>query len=192
MAEMASDGRPAEAARTFMAVVATDHELAVTVAAGYEDTWARYVPVALQEFQQTHLISSDAPRPTDPSLLAQISAPVLVLHGSQTPLRSLTDGVDHVARYVPDARVLEMPSVGHLALIVQPTLIAEDPCASSTPLRNQPEPPASPIRQLVGDEGKGVLKASGTGQEASASESLIPCRNRDQVTSKPGLIGTSG
>jgi pimeloyl-ACP methyl ester carboxylesterase len=125
MAEMASDGRPAEAARAFLAVVATDDELAAALAAGYEDTWAGYVPVALQEFQQTHLSPSDAPRPTDPSLLAQISAPVLVLHGTQTPLQSLTDGVDHVARYVPDARVREIPGVGHLAPIVQPAPIAE-------------------------------------------------------------------
>ena len=126
MAELAGNGRLAEAARAFLAVVATDRELAAATAAGYEDTWARYVPIALEESQQTHLGPSDAPRPTDPLALAQISVPVLVLHGSDTPPRWITDGVRHVAAHVPAVRVREIAGAGHLAPIVEPELVADE------------------------------------------------------------------
>ena len=125
MAELVASGRPGEAARAFLSVVATEEELADAVAAGYEETWARYVPVALEEFQQAHLAPADAPRPTDPSVLARIATPVLVLHGTETPLRAITDGVAHVAEHLPDVEVRQIAGAGHLAPIVQPAPIAE-------------------------------------------------------------------
>jgi pimeloyl-ACP methyl ester carboxylesterase len=126
MVQLAESDRPAAAAHGFLAVVASDDELAAAAAAGYDEMWARYVPVALQEFQQTHLAATEAPRPTDPSVLARIAAPVLVLHGEETLLRSLADGVQHVADHVPDVEVRSLPGAGHLAPIVQPHAIAAE------------------------------------------------------------------
>jgi hypothetical protein len=41
-------------------------------------------------------------------------------------LRSLTDGVAHVAVHVPDVRVRALPGVGHLAPIVQRAVVAAE------------------------------------------------------------------
>jgi pimeloyl-ACP methyl ester carboxylesterase len=124
MAQLAEAGRTPEAARRFLSVVANDEELTAALASGYDDVWARYVPLALQEFRQTHLAPPEAPRPTDPSVLARIGVPVLVLHGERTPSRSLADGVKHVAEHVPQVEVRCIEGVGHLAPMVQPRGVA--------------------------------------------------------------------
>ena len=126
MARLVEEGRLVEAARSFVAVVAGDEELAAAAASGFDGVWARYVPVALQEFQQTHLATSEVPRPTDPSVLARIRVPALVLYGEHTPLRALVDGVQHVAEHVPAAQVRRLTGAGHLAPIVQPRAIANE------------------------------------------------------------------
>ncbi|TVR30522.1 MAG: alpha/beta hydrolase [Nitriliruptor sp.] len=126
MVRLVEEGRPVDAARGFIAVVASDDELAAATASGFDAVWARYVPVALQEFQQTHLAASEEPGPTDPSMLGRVRVPTLVLHGERTSLRWVADGVQHLAEHVPDVEVRRLAGVGHLAPIVQPDGIATE------------------------------------------------------------------
>jgi pimeloyl-ACP methyl ester carboxylesterase len=126
MMELAEQTRLAEAARTFLEVVANDEELAALPEDVFRNS-GRYVPVALQEVRQTHVPQPGTPRSvTDAAVLGRISAPVLVLHGSRTPVRWIADGARHVAAHVPGAQLREVAGVGHLAPIVQPEPFAEE------------------------------------------------------------------
>lgn len=57
--------------------------LATLSESGVFETWEPNVQVALQEQQQA--MQSEGPSPTDPSALAQITVPILYLHGLRTP-----------------------------------------------------------------------------------------------------------
>lgn len=120
----AAAGRSTDAVRIFAEWLANDDELAALSAA--DDAVAALAanaPVQLREFRQT--IESAGPSPTDPSVLARVTAPVLILHGSRTALRPwFTDGVRHVAEHVADAQVREIAGGGHFAVALAPELIA--------------------------------------------------------------------
>jgi pimeloyl-ACP methyl ester carboxylesterase len=126
MSEAAAEGRLADAARTFLEPVVNDEELAaLTASADYFESAGRYVPVDLREIQQA--TESQGPGPTDPSELARITVPVLLLHGSRSALRTwFTDGVRHVAHHVADPHVREITGAGHLGPSVQPEPVARE------------------------------------------------------------------
>jgi len=69
-------------------------------------------------------MKSEGPAPDDPAVLGAISAPVLVLHGSDTkPLFSA--GARHVANHVPDPTLREIPGAGHASPLTHPARLAE-------------------------------------------------------------------
>jgi pimeloyl-ACP methyl ester carboxylesterase len=125
-AEAAADGRLADAARTFTRAVATDDEIAALEAGDFFEHNSRYVPVLLHDLQE--LMAYEGPQPTDPSELAKITAPVLLLRGQQT-LHStfFADSEQHVAQHVADSHVREpLPGLGHFAPGLAPEPIAKE------------------------------------------------------------------
>jgi pimeloyl-ACP methyl ester carboxylesterase len=119
--ELAAEGRLADAARAFAGFPFNDDEIAVAEDAGYFEAAARYVPGLLNHLQQ---VMEQGDPIADPAVLGAISAPVLVLHGSDTkPLfaasaRAVTDRV-------PNARMQEIPGAGHAAPLTHPEALAE-------------------------------------------------------------------
>jgi len=66
------------------------------------------------------------PSATDPSMLAKISSPVLLMQGGRSNVHSwFHAGVSYVIEHVPQATVHEFAELGHLAPMVAPEPIAE-------------------------------------------------------------------
>ena len=123
--EVAAAGRLADAVRIWVEFVATDDELAAAAELGFFEALAPNVPVQLREFEQ--LFESDVSGPTDPSELATIDVPVLLLHGTRSvPDPWFVDSVRHVAAHVDDARVREIEGAGHLGPALEPEAVADE------------------------------------------------------------------
>jgi len=117
-----ADGRLTDAARIFHQFVCTEEEFAA-LDAGYIDRQARLFPLMMRETRQS--ASYDGAQPTDPEVLGQINVPVLVLLAQRSRLSTwFTDSSQHVARYVANAQVRELPEVGHFAPMVAPESVA--------------------------------------------------------------------
>ena len=80
--ELAAEGRLAAAARAFAGFPFNDEEIAMAEDAGYFEAAGRYVPNLLNLLQQA--MESEGPTADDPAVLGAISAPVVVLLGSDT------------------------------------------------------------------------------------------------------------
>jgi pimeloyl-ACP methyl ester carboxylesterase len=121
----AEEGRLADAARVFVRAVATDEEIAALDATGYFEDHARYVPMLLQDLQESMV--DEGPQATDPGELAKINVPVLLLRGGRTLHGSFAeDAEQHVAQHVANPHVREpLPRVGHFAPSLAPERIAE-------------------------------------------------------------------
>ena len=122
MSELAADGNLAEAARAFLGIAFNDDEVTIADEAGYFEATGRYIPTLLKQLPQT--MQSEGPGPDDPQVLGTISAPVLVLHGSDTK-RFLAAGARYVAGHVPNARLREIAGAGHAAPLTHPEALAE-------------------------------------------------------------------
>lgn len=118
--ELAAEGRLAAAVRAFAGWPFHDWEIAVAEDAGYFEAAGRYTPNLLNLLQQ--LMESEDP--IGDAVLGAISAPVLVLLGSDTKLL-FTASARHVADHVPNARVHEIPGAGHAAPLTHPEALAE-------------------------------------------------------------------
>jgi pimeloyl-ACP methyl ester carboxylesterase len=105
-------------------------DIAVAEDAGYFEAAGRYVPNLLSFFRQ--LREYQGPMPDDPAVRGVISAPVLVLHGSETK-SFLTTSVRHVADHVPNARLQEIPGAGHATPLTHPEALAEALCEFFSP-----------------------------------------------------------
>jgi pimeloyl-ACP methyl ester carboxylesterase len=124
MARAVTEGRLSDAIRAFVEFVASDDEVTALDATDYRDTTARYAPVLLQEL---HLEAEPgAFSATDPSLLSRITAPVLLLHGTRSPLRWYTDAIDHITDHVPHAEVRQIAGVGHCGPITEPDTVVDE------------------------------------------------------------------
>jgi pimeloyl-ACP methyl ester carboxylesterase len=121
MGELAADGKLTDAVRAFADLVFNDQEFAVAEDAGYFEAAARYVPNLLNLFQDE--LEQEEPM-EDPAMLGAISAPVLVLHGSDTK-PWLMASARHVATHVPNARIQEIPGAGFAAPLTHPEALAE-------------------------------------------------------------------
>jgi pimeloyl-ACP methyl ester carboxylesterase len=121
-AELANDGHLTAAVRPLAAFVFNDEEIVVLEDTGYLEAAGRYIPVLLNFFQQ--LKGYEGPPPEDPAVLGAISAPVLVLLGSDTKPLAATSA-RHVGDHVPNARIHEIPGVGHAAPLTHPEALAE-------------------------------------------------------------------
>ncbi len=122
MGELAAEGRLAAAARAFAGFPLTDEDIAMAEGAGYFEAAGRYVPNMLNFFQQQ--MEDEGPTPDDPAVLGAISAPVLVLLGSDTKPYA-TRAARHVADHVPNARIQAIPGAGHAAPLTHPEALAE-------------------------------------------------------------------
>ena len=78
----------------------------------------------LQMLQQGQ--SHEGAGPTDPEVLAKITAPVLLMVGQETLLNIFADSVQYIAQHVAEPHVRELPGVGHYAPILAPEPFAEE------------------------------------------------------------------
>ncbi len=124
MAGAVTEGRMTDAMRGFVEFVGNDDEVATLRAAGYVESASTYAPTLLEEL--TLEAQSKAFSPTGPQVLAEITAPVLLLHGTRTPLRWFTDAVGHVAAHVADATIREVPGAGHGGPLLESEAVAEE------------------------------------------------------------------
>jgi pimeloyl-ACP methyl ester carboxylesterase len=132
MRELAAEGRLTDAIRAFAGFPFNDDDLAVAEGAGYFQAVGRYVPNLLAVQQQA--MAYEGPTPDEPAVLGAISAPVLVLHGSDAKPHDLA-AARHVADHVPDARIRPIPGAGHAAPLTHPEVLAEALTAFFGPAR---------------------------------------------------------
>ena len=119
---LVDEGRLADAARSFSAASGffTEEQLAAIP----DEAWEALAPVtAIQVEEYRQAGQSPGPTPTDPSELAALTVPVLLMHGAET-MPWFMNGVDHVAGHVTDATVRSIPGVGHGGLISAPAVLA--------------------------------------------------------------------
>lgn len=124
MDEAAVHGRPTDAAQVFVEFITNDDELAALTEIGGIELAARYLPVDLQEFRQ--FLSGHSPSPTDPRVLKQISAPVLILRGTRSAMTWFTGSAQHAARHIPDATVRPIAGAGHLGALTHAEAVTDE------------------------------------------------------------------
>jgi pimeloyl-ACP methyl ester carboxylesterase len=119
--ELAAEGDLRAAVHAFAGFFFNDEEIAVAQDTGYLEAAARYVPNLLNLLQQEMEHADPAAVPT---VLGAISAPVMVLLGSDTK-PFFTASARHVTDHVPDARMQEIPGAAHAAPLTHPEALAE-------------------------------------------------------------------
>jgi pimeloyl-ACP methyl ester carboxylesterase len=125
MGELAAEGSLPNAMRAFAGSLLHDWEIAVAEGAGYLDAAGRYAPNLLKVFQQ--LMEYDGPDLDDPAVLATLSAPVLVVYGSEIKpswKSFFTRSAQHVVEHVPNARMHEITGAGIIAPLTHPEALA--------------------------------------------------------------------
>ena len=121
----AADGRLVDAIHAFAPGFMTDDEIAALEKMDFFERWAGGIPAMLRAAQE-HM-SYEGPWPTDPEVLGKITAPVLLLLGEQTLLATaFGDSAQHIDQHVTDARVRELPGLGHFAPVLAPETLAEE------------------------------------------------------------------
>ena len=125
LAEAATAGRLAHAARVFHGFVGTDRELAA-LDADYYERCAPSMPALLRAGRDA--AAYRGPVATDPEELARVAVPVLLLRGEQTRLGTFySDTVRHVADHVADPRVRPpLPGLGHWGPLLEPEPVAAE------------------------------------------------------------------
>ncbi|MGP3937934.1 alpha/beta fold hydrolase [Nonomuraea sp. KM88] len=122
MGKLAAEGNLTAAARAFASGPFNDEEIAAAEDAGYFEAAGRYVPRLLNLLQQ--VVAYEGPTAEDPGVLGAISAPVLVLYGSDT-MPFYPASARHAADHIPNARVREIPGAGHAAPLTHPEALAK-------------------------------------------------------------------
>jgi pimeloyl-ACP methyl ester carboxylesterase len=121
----AAEGRLIDAVRAFLIGICNDKEMAALDGTDFHQRWSGGVPELLVFFQQ--LMAAEEPGPDAAEALAQVTAPVLLLKGEDTLLKAaFGNAAQHIAAHVADARVREVPGVGHFAPIAAPELVAAE------------------------------------------------------------------
>jgi pimeloyl-ACP methyl ester carboxylesterase len=125
LGEAAADGRHADAARAFHALVCNETEIAA-LDADYFERCAAGVPALLQSARQG--ASYQGPLSTDREALGKVAAPFLLLRGKQTELDTFyADTERYVAEHVVDPRLgPPLLGLGHLAPLLTPEPIAKE------------------------------------------------------------------
>lgn len=112
MGEAAAEGRLEDGARELLSVFANDDEIRVMDEEGDFEHAGQYVPKFLQILEQAP--ETEAPNPNDPSELAKVTIPVLLVYGSESTTASI-DSTQYLGEKLPKAQVLEISGVGHMA-----------------------------------------------------------------------------
>lgn len=118
MAEVLEEGHPTDAARLFIEIVANEEEFALLSHPDFLEAWkqwGRNVPHFLRQLQQ--LSQAVVPNPaSDPTVLAEVTAPVLLIRGTRTGQAEwFGESMRHISEHVPDIRMHEIEAAGHLA-----------------------------------------------------------------------------
>lgn len=121
-AEFTAEGNLAAAARAFLGFPFNDQEIAAATDMGYIEAAARYIPHLFNLLRQG-MENDEAAAVEDPAVLGTISAPVLVLVGSDTK-PFFTTSAQHVVQHVPNAQVREIPGAGHAGPLTHPQVLA--------------------------------------------------------------------
>lgn len=121
--EEAQQGQLITAVRIFAEFVGNEKEVAALGPADFEAMSAN-VPADLMGMKQGG--ENQGPSITDASQLVKIKAPLLLLQGGRTNIRSwFHSGVQYIAENVRQATVHEFPDLGHLGPMIDPKPIAE-------------------------------------------------------------------
>jgi pimeloyl-ACP methyl ester carboxylesterase len=121
----AAEGRVVDAVRAFLIGICNDDEIAALDGTDFHERWAVGVPELLVFVQQ--LMAADRPGPDAPEALAHVTVPVLLLTGTETLLKAaFGNAARHIAGYVADSHVRDVPGVGHFAPVVAPETVAEE------------------------------------------------------------------
>ena len=120
-AELVAEGRLAAASGAFAGWPFNDDEVATAETAGYFEAAGRYAPNLLSALQQ---FMQNPPTVDDPAVLAAITAPVLVLVGSDTRA-FFASSARHVADHVPNARMQQIADAAHASPLTHPGAVAE-------------------------------------------------------------------
>jgi pimeloyl-ACP methyl ester carboxylesterase len=122
MTELAEEGDLVAAARAFAGWFANDDEIVAVDRAGLFEAAGRYVPNLLNLLDQA--MEGDGPKVDDAAMLGTISAPVLVVRGSDTrPF--FADSARFVVDHTPKANLYEIRGAGHVAALTHPEALAE-------------------------------------------------------------------
>jgi pimeloyl-ACP methyl ester carboxylesterase len=70
------------------------------------------------------MLRGEGPSPTDPAALAQITVPVLVVHGSETSTW-FSLGARHVAGHIAGSRLHQIAGAAHFGPVIQPEAVAQ-------------------------------------------------------------------
>jgi pimeloyl-ACP methyl ester carboxylesterase len=119
--KLAAEDELAAAVRSFLGGFFGDEGTAVAERIGYFEATGRYLTHMLKVIQQEVELGPPA---ADPRVLGAISAPVMVLVGSDT-MPFFAAAARHVADHVPDARIHEIRGAGHAGPLTHPEAIAE-------------------------------------------------------------------
>lgn len=112
---LVAEGRLREAARSFPAAMAeagfyTEADMAGGATTEFLSASTENIPVFFDELSQAEMGGS--PDPADPSQLAEIRVPVLLLHGTRSHPMNV-ELVRFVGEDLPDSRVRALPGAGH-------------------------------------------------------------------------------
>lgn len=121
LADAVEAGRLTDGARVFLAAVSNDDEMQAMEDAGVFESVGQYAPKLLDVLGQA--AESAGPNPNDPSTLAAIEIPVLLVYGSETTAAH-TDSIYYLDEHLPNSRVCEIPGAGHMAPELEPAPIA--------------------------------------------------------------------
>jgi pimeloyl-ACP methyl ester carboxylesterase len=146
MGELAAEGRLTDAMRAFAGFPFNDEDIAVAEDAGYFEAAGRYVPNLLDLLQQH--VAGEGSTVDDPAVLGAISAPVLVVHGSDTKPYA-TAAARHVVQHVPNARIREIPGAGHASPLTHPEALADALTEFFSPAQ-RPDPPIGTSMHVSG------------------------------------------
>ncbi len=75
--------------------------------------------------QERLAAGADGLGPADPSVLAQVTAPVLLLHGSRTH-PAFVEMVRHVAAHVAHPQVREIPGADHFGVYTEALAVTDE------------------------------------------------------------------
>jgi len=122
---LVDQGRLVDAIRLWNAAsgIATEEDLAATP----DEVFEGLAPAMAILYEEWHEAAQDPPDPTpsEPSELAALTVPVLLMYGAESvPL--FVKGVEHVAEHVTDTTVRSIPGVGHGGWVLAPGAVAQE------------------------------------------------------------------
>ncbi len=126
---LADKGRLDEAARAWVEGLATagfyttPEDTANDAAPAFWKNSKDNIPLFLRQLRLE--LESESWDPANPSVLAQVTVPVLLLHGSRTHPAHV-DFVRYAAARIAGAQVREIPGAGHFGFYTEPEAVADE------------------------------------------------------------------